>query len=323
MFSKSSILVTGGAGFIGGHIVERLVALDVARIRILDNLSTGTIEFIHHLQSRYSNSIIDFIHGDITDLDTVRRAVRGCDKVCHHAAVISVPESVEDPLRYHQINDTGFLNVLLACKEQGIKRIVYASSAAVYGNNCQLPLSETDTPTSHQSPYGLNKFINEQHAELFSHLYEMECIGLRYFNVFGPRQNPNNSYAGVISKFVDLVSNDHSPIIYGNGEQTRDFVFVSNVVDANILALSTLNVKTYGEVFNIGTHHQTSILTLLESIQHILEKQHIQPIHKEVRRGDIEHSCADITKARTLLNYNPTTDLKDGLSTMIDVKCAS
>jgi nucleoside-diphosphate-sugar epimerase len=309
MLSNLSILVTGGAGFIGGHIVDRLLLLQVKKVKVLDNLSTGNIDFIHNLQSKYCN--LEFIQGDVTDLETVRKALQGCDKVCHHASLISVPESIDNPLIYHNINDTGFLNIILASNELGIKRIVYASSAAVYGNTFQLPLKENYIGTC-QSPYGLNKRINELYANLFSELYEMECIGLRYFNVFGPRQNTNNSYSGVISKFIDLISKNKSPIIYGKGEQTRDFVYVDNIVNANILALTTSNTKTYGQVFNIGTNYQTSILKLFELINHIFKKN-IKPIFMKSRKGDIEHSYADITKAKTLLNYHPDINLKQGL----------
>lgn len=306
--NEKRFLVTGGAGFIGSHIVEYLLQNNVKSVRILDNLSTGYYENIKQF-NKYSN--FEFVYGDITNYKTCCDAMLNIDIVCHQAAVGSVPKSIKDPLTSHHSNVNGFINVLHAAKENNIKRFVYASSSSVYGDDNHLPKME-DLIGHQLSPYALTKYIDELYANMYTKLYKMECIGLRYFNVFGPRQNPNGPYAAVIPKFILHMLNNESPTINGDGSFSRDFTYIANVVDANIKSCLTINEQCYGETFNVGTNQQITILELVNLINDILQTN-INPIFENIRDGDIPHSMASVEKAKTLINYNPLIKFNDGL----------
>jgi len=311
----TSILITGGAGFIGSNIADFLCKNDTYRhIRIVDNLSTGKLENIQHLIDNYKN--VEFIYGDISNLETCKKVVSGIHIICHQAALGSVPRSIIDPLSSHISNVNGFLNILLAAKEEGIKRIIYASSSSVYGDNDTLPKIETTTGNV-LSPYAATKAIDEIYAKVFASCYGMECIGLRYFNVFGPRQDPNGAYAAVIPKFIKLFSEGKSPVINGDGSFSRDFTYIDNVVQANMLALTTTNTHCFGEVFNIGAGGQISILDLVNNIKKEFNCV-IEPVFTENRPGDIPHSNADISKAKKMLGYEPKISFEAGIKRLIN-----
>lgn len=307
------VLITGGCGFIGSNIVEFIKNNHTnIKIKILDNLSTGKLSNIEN----FLNDQIEYIYGDISDLEICRKAMLDVDCICHQAALGSVPRSVEDPLKSHISNVNGFLNILIAAKEFGIKRVVYASSSSVYGDNETLPKQEDKTGKV-LSPYAATKAIDEIYANVFTKCYGMEIIGLRYFNVFGPRQDPNGAYAAVIPKFIDLMMKRRSPKVNGDGSYSRDFTFVKNVVSANMLALTTKNEKCYGDVFNIGAGGRFSIKELFETIKERINFEG-DAIYGELRAGDIPHSNADISKSRNELSYNPQIDFKQGLNLTID-----
>mgnify|MGYP003981104889 FL=1 len=309
-----SVLVTGGAGFIGSHIVEHLANLNLKQIRIIDNLSTGSIDNISSFITKSSN--VEFQYGDISNLESCREAVDGIDIICHQAALGSVPRSVSDPLTSHVSNVNGFLNILLAAKEQNIKRIVYASSSSVYGDHPVLPKVEENTGNV-LSPYAATKAIDEIYGQVFTRCYDMQCIGLRYFNIFGPRQDPNGPYAAVIPKFIDLIKQDKQPTIHGDGSNSRDFTYVDNAVQANILALTTTKSHCFGDVFNIGAGGQVSVLEMFNMIKTVLTSG-VDPIFGDPRPGDIPHSNADITKARSILNYDPRISFDAGIAMLLD-----
>jgi len=314
-----NILITGGAGFIGSNIVEYSCENNSCennifnKIRILDNLSTGKQSNIDPFLSKYEN--IEFIYGDITNLETCRKAVSGMDVICHQAALGSVPRSVEDPLSTHISNVNGFLNILIAAKEANIKRIVYASSSSVYGDHPVLPKIEENTGNL-LSPYAATKAIDEIYAGVFTRCYGMECIGLRYFNIFGPRQDPNGAYAAVIPKFIKWMRDGRQPTINGDGSFSRDFTYVDNAVAANILALTTSDIRCFGEVFNIGSGGRTSILEMVNTINIELGIE-IKPIFGENRAGDIPHSNADISKAVKMLGYDPKIAFEEGMKKLL------
>lgn len=307
-----NILLTGGAGFIGSHIATYLVTNNY-NVRVLDNLSTGNKKNIEHL-FKYTN--FEFMYGDISNMESVRKACKGIDLICNQAAIGSVPRSVDDPLTSHNNNVNGFLNVLLVAREYGIKRIVYASSSSVYGDNETLPKKEENIGNQ-LSPYAITKYIDELYANLFSKLYGLECIGMRYFNVFGPRQDPNGQYAAVIPKFITLLNENKSPIINGDGSYSRDFTYVDNVVKANYLALFTENKECYGTVFNIGAGGRITVLEMYNKIKQCMNKN-IEPIFGENRVGDIHHSNANIDKAQKLLGYNPEISFEQGIEKTIN-----
>lgn len=308
------ILITGGCGFIGSNIAEYLLKNKANKVTIVDNLSTGKKENIQFLLDKYSN--LEFIYGDISNIETCRKVVKNIDIICHQAALGSVPRSIDDPLNSHISNVNGFLNILIAAKERGIKRIVYASSSSVYGDHPELPKQE-EKVGSVLSPYAATKKIDEIYANVFTKCYDMECIGLRYFNVFGPRQDPHGAYAAVIPKFIDIMKNDKQPTINGDGTYSRDFTYVDNVVQGNILALTTNNIKCFGEVFNIGAGGRVTLLELVSNINKYLEKD-ILPIFGTNRPGDIPHSNASVSKAREMLNYNPKINFEEGIKKTID-----
>jgi UDP-N-acetylglucosamine 4-epimerase len=314
MSKRLNILVTGGAGFIGSNIVEKLLNTDVKKVRILDNLKTGKMENIQFLLDKYDN--VEFMYGDISNLEDCRKAVKNMDVITNQAALGSVPRSVNDPLSSHIANVNGFLNVLVAAKEEGIKRVVYASSSSVYGDHPVLPKVEENTGNV-LSPYAATKAIDEIYAGVFTKCYGMECIGLRYFNIFGPRQDPNGAYAAVIPKFIDLMKKGEQPVINGDGTFSRDFTYVENAVQANILALTTENKECFGEAFNIGAGGQFTLLVLMKTINKELGTE-IEPVFGANRPGDIPHSNADIMKARNMLGYDPTISFEMGMKKYVD-----
>ncbi|MBU1205857.1 MAG: SDR family oxidoreductase [Proteobacteria bacterium] len=322
------ILVTGGAGFIGSHLVEAL-GKNGYQVRVLDNLSTGKKE---NLEEAMGNSQFkfpdskegfriaplgdkgEFIRGDIADLETCRKACQGVSFVFHLAALGSVPRSVEDPITSHRTNATGTLNILQAAKEAKVQRVIYASSSSVYGNisprpDESMPKSET-LPPHPQSPYAATKLMGEQYCRIFSELYGLETVSLRYFNVFGPRQDPQSIYAAVIPKFITALLEGNSPIIYGDGQQSRDFTYVANVVQANLLAMETPGIS--GRVFNIACGRQITINSLLSSLQKISNRQ-IAPQYAQPRSGEVRHSLASIDLAKSHLGYTVKIEFEAGL----------
>jgi UDP-N-acetylglucosamine 4-epimerase len=310
--SEYSFLITGGAGFIGSHIVEYLLKFGAKKVRVLDNLLTGRKE---NIDLFLSNPAYEFIDGSITDKATCEKAVTGIDFVTHQAALGSVPRSVANPQDTHWNNVDGFLNMLIAARDAGVKKFVYASSSSVYGDEPNLPKIEQRIG-SPLSPYAVSKYTNELYAKVFHTNYALPVVGLRYFNIFGPRQDPNGQYAAVIPLFVDGILNNKAVFINGNGEQTRDFTFVENAVQANIKAFFSNN-EANAEVFNIAFSESFSVNTLFFSIQKLLNSNH-QPTYREPRQGDIQHSLADISKAQKLLGYEPKFSFKDGLKLTVD-----
>lgn len=296
-------LVTGGAGFIGSHLVEALVARG-DEVVVLDDFSSGTRENLASVHSR-----IELIEGSICDLTTVQRACLGVDIVLHQAARTSVPHSVQDPLETNAVNVDGTLNVLLAARQAKVRRVVVASSAAVYGQSPELPKTESMRPEP-LSPYGVTKYVAELYAQVFGHVYGLENVSLRYFNVFGPRQDARSPYSGVLSKFCAALRAGDPPTIYGDGTQSRDFVYVENVVQANLLACQAPGVS--GMAFNIGTGTRISLKAVLESLTHITGVA-VSPKHLPPRAGDILHSQADISRAQQYLGYRPQVSFEEGL----------
>ncbi len=303
---NSTYLVTGGCGFIGSHIVEALVA-EGHRVRILDNLSSGYERNIAHIKGD-----VDFDRGDVRDLAEVERVTEGVDYVFHEAALVSVFDSINKPLENNDINITGTLNVLEAARRCGVRRIVMASSAAGYGNNPKLPKRE-DMPPEPESPYAVAKVVGEYYFAVYRKLHGLAATALRYFNVYGPRQDPGSMYSGVVSRFVDAVRQGKRPTVYGDGGQTRDFVFVKDVVQANLLAMRSPHA---GGVFNVGTGRQASLLDLIGALN-ALTDQALEPVFEDVRSGDIRHSVADISKAGEQLGYEPRFTLRDGLRELL------
>lgn len=304
----ASFLVTGGAGFIGSHIAEELIRQG-HRVRILDNFLTGRRENIAGFRED-----VDLLEGDIRELETCRASVEGMDYVLHQAALPSVPRSVADPTLTHAINITGTLNMLLASRGGGIKRFVFASSSSVYGNDPRLPKKE-EFPASPLSPYALSKIAGEQYCLVFNQLYGLSTVCLRYFNIFGPRQDPTSQYAAVIPNFITRMIRRQKPIIFGDGKQSRDFTFVTNVVEANIMAATT-ELDVSGQVFNLACGRRTSVLALAGAIAEILDVN-LPPVHEASRPGDVRHSFADISKLRGMLKYEPRTPLTVGLEKTI------
>lgn len=303
------ILVTGGAGFIGSNIVESLLAdKNIEHVRVLDNLATGSTDNIGEF---YSSSRFQFIQADIRDYSACLDACDGIDLITHQAALGSVPRSIDDPLTTNEVNITGTLNIFTAAKEKKVKRIVYAASSSTYGDHPALPKVEHQIGNP-LSPYAVTKYANELYADVFARLYKMELIGLRYFNVFGPKQNPRGPYAAVIPLFAESLLNDRPPVINGDGATSRDFTFVANAVQANVLALFTKNKKALNQVYNIGLGQQTSLLQLVQYLKKISGSV-VEPKYTDERTGDVKHSLADISKARDLLGYEPAVSVEEGL----------
>ena len=301
-------LVTGGAGFIVSHLVGGLVE-GGHQVRVLDNFSTGDMENLAGLQDR-----VEVVTGDITDLASVQQAMRGVDFVFHEAALASVPRSVANPIATHRACVDGTLNVLLAARDAKVRRVVYAASSSAYGNSARLPKTETD-PTNPLSPYAAAKLSGEHYCTAFSQVYGLETVRLRYFNVFGPRQTPDSPYAAVIPLFIQGMTSGRSPTIFGDGEQSRDFTYVADVVQANRLAARAPGVS--GNVFNVACGHRTSLLELVAHLNALLG-MHIRPTHGPERAGDVRHSQADIERARRDLGYRPTTDMVQGLTRCLE-----
>ena len=297
------ILVTGGAGFIGSHLVDALVSQG-HRIIVFDNLSSGKLSNLADVKSR-----IEFVPGDIRDLDLLMKILNGCDLVYHMAAMVSVNQTVKEPVVSSQINDVGTLNVLEACRKNKVRRFIFSSSSAIYGDAPELPKHEKMC-SKPQSPYAVQKITGENYASIYNDLYGVETVCLRYFNVFGPRQDPSSPYSGVISIFMSNAATKTSPFIYGNGNQTRDFIFVADVVLANILA--TKKNEAVGMAFNIGTGHQITINELWELICRINQVR-ILPKYAPPRQGDIKHSMASVETARAILDFNPRYSIEKGL----------
>jgi UDP-N-acetylglucosamine 4-epimerase len=303
------ILVTGGAGFIGSNLASALLNDDrVSLVRVLDNFATGSIKNIELLKQ---SGHFQFIEGDIRRYEDCLKACDGIDLISHQAALGSVPRSLADPLTTNDVNITGTLNVFNAAREKAIKRIVYAASSSTYGDHPGLPKTE-DKIGNPLSPYAVTKYVNELYARVYSNVYGLELIGLRYFNIFGPRQNPNGPYAAVIPLFAEALLVNKPPVINGDGSHSRDFTFVDNAVQANILSLFTQNKEALNQVYNIACGEQTSLLELFEYLRTIAESD-LKPIHGPDRKGDVKYSLADVSKAARLLNYHPAVSVKEGL----------
>jgi UDP-glucose 4-epimerase len=299
----TTCLVTGGAGFIGSHLVEALLAQGHA-VRVLDNLSTGRETNLARVRSR-----IDLRIGDLTDVEAVRSAVRGTELVFHQGALASVPRSVANPLATHQACATGTLHVLMAAREAGVRRVIYAASSSAYGASPRLPKRETD-PTLPLSPYAVAKLAGEQYCAAFSHVYGLETVRLRYFNIYGPRQPPDSPYAAVIPLFLSAMLEGRAPTIHGDGQQSRDFTFVEDAVQANLRAAEAPGVS--GKVYNIACGGRTSLLEIVAKINALLGTA-IEPAHDDPRPGDVRHSHADIRAAQTDLGYCSRVDVDEGL----------
>lgn len=304
---NKKILVTGGAGFIGSNIVEYLL-LHGAKVRVLDNLATGNVA---NLTEFKTNTDFEFFEGDIRKPEDCKLAATGMDAVCHQAAIGSVPRSIKDPVTTNDVNIGGFVNMLTAAKDAGIRRFVYASSSSVYGDEPNLPKKE-DRTGNPLSPYAVTKLTNEVYASVFSRCFNLEIIGLRYFNVFGPKQDPSGEYAAVMPLFIKSLLQNEAPYINGDGEQTRDFTFVHNAVQANILGLTTTNFEAFNQAYNVAFGERFTINQMFEAIANYLEKD-IKALHREPRAGDIRDSLADISKAATLLGYQPKYSFEQGL----------
>ncbi len=298
----SKVLVTGGAGFIGSNLCIELLRRGY-EVAILDNFFTGKRENLREIETE-----IEIYEGDILDLNFVKEVVKGVDYILHQAALPSVPRSLQDPVTTNDINVKGTLNVLIAAKEENVEKVAYASSSSIYGLN-PLPQHEEMNPMP-LSPYAVSKLTGEYYAKVFYEVYGLETIILRYFNVFGPRQDPNSPYAAVIPKFLKLMIHNKAPEIYGDGKQSRDFTYIKNVVEANILALKKKNIG--GKIFNIACGRSVSLNELVELMNKILGKN-IKPIYGIPRKGDIRHSLADISKSKKLLGYRVKYPLEDGL----------
>jgi UDP-N-acetylglucosamine/UDP-N-acetyl-alpha-D-glucosaminouronate 4-epimerase len=303
----ASYLVTGGAGFIGSHLTEEL-ARRGHRVRVVDSLITGKRRNLEHIPS------VEFLHGDLADDGVAARAVEGIEYVLHQAAIPSVPRSVSDPVTSNRANITATLNVLVAARDAGVKRLVYAGSSSAYGNTPTLPKHE-EMPTNPLSPYALQKLVSEQYCQMFTRLYGFETVTTRYFNVFGPRQDPGSPYSGVISLFSTALLEGRQPTIYGDGGQTRDFTYVANVVDGVLRCCEAPNAA--GQVINVATGGRISLNDLLRTMNGLLGT-HLEPIYKEDRAGDVRDSQADIAKAWTILGYQPIVGFEEGLRRTLD-----
>jgi nucleoside-diphosphate-sugar epimerase len=307
---NSRILVAGGAGFIGSHIVDKLIKAD-AEVTVLDNLYTGRIENIKRYKQ---NRNFRFVKGDVRNFKLVEKLVKNVDAVFNLAAVVSVPRSVENPLLANDVNVKGTLNLLKACSDSNVRRFIQSSSASIYGDTETLPVRE-DCAAQPISPYAVSELAAENYAKVFYKVYELETVCLRYFNVYGPRQT-YSPYSGAITIFLNQLLHNQSPTILGDGEQTRDFVYVEDVVSANMLGL--LEKKAVGEVFNISTGEATTLNKLVQMLQEIMGKTSLKPIYNKPRPGDIQHSYASIEKARRILGYEPMFPLEKGLKKLVE-----
>jgi nucleoside-diphosphate-sugar epimerase len=302
-------LVTGGAGFIGSHIAAALIERG-ARVRIIDDLSTGHRENVAEI-----GGDVDFIQASLTDQKAVGRALQNVELVFHEAAIPSVPRSVAKPGETHEASVNATFSLLLAARDQKVRRLVYAASSSAYGDQPELPKREDMRPDP-LSPYAVAKLVGEYYCQVFSRVYGLETVALRYFNVFGPRQDPGSQYSGVISRFIDALLNGKQPVIYGDGEQSRDFTYISNVVDANLRAAES--GAAVGQVINIANGKRVTINEVLEMLKKLIGQTDVQTEHAPARTGDVRDSLADLDLARSLLGYSPKVDLKEGLRLTID-----
>ncbi|PCJ28386.1 MAG: LPS biosynthesis protein WbpP [Flavobacteriales bacterium] len=310
--SKSTFLITGGAGFIGSNIVEYLMKYNAGKVIVLDNLSNG---YMTNILQYVGQPNFEFIEGDITDFKTCQEIISKVDYISHQAALGSVPRSIENPLATHHANATGFLNVLTAAKDSNVKRVVFASSSSVFGDSKDLPKVESRIGNS-LSPYAVSKRAKELYAQVFADVYGLDVIGLRYFNIFGPKQNPSGPYAAAIPLFMAAVLKNESPFINGDGEQSRDFTFVENAVQANIKALfSEKEVK--GKIINIACGDRVTVNELFNSIRKVVGND-VKPIYREDRPGDVKDSLADISLAKELIDYNPKIKIDEGLEITVE-----
>ncbi|CAL2090626.1 UDP-N-acetylglucosamine 4-epimerase [Tenacibaculum sp. 190524A05c] len=311
--TNKKILVTGGAGFIGSNLCDKLLNLS-NKVICLDNFATGKRENIKHL---FDNTNFQFIEGDIRNIEDCQKAVKDVDYVLHQAALGSVPRSIKDPVTSNDVNVGGFLNMLVASRDASVKRFVYAASSSTYGDSESLPKVE-DNIGKPLSPYAITKYVNELYADVFSKTYGLETIGLRYFNVFGRRQDPKGAYAAVIPKFVSLLMKGESPTINGDGNYSRDFTYIDNVVQANLLALLSKDSEAINTVYNVAFGERNTLLDLVKYLKEFLSEfdkniQNIKVNHGPTRVGDIPHSLASINKAKQKLKYNPKYSLQEGL----------
>jgi UDP-glucose 4-epimerase len=300
-------LVTGGAGFIGSHIAETLLAKGES-VRVFDNLATGRNVNLEALQGHPGH--VEIINGDLRDMNAVKAAVEGTEVVFHQGALASVPRSIADPVTSLETNVNGTQNVLLAARDAGVRRVVYASSSSAYGDTPTLPKHE-DMPTAPMSPYAVQKLTGEMLCGVFTRIYGLETVALRYFNVFGPRQDPASEYAAVVPRFLTALLEKRRPVIYGDGEQTRDFTYIENVVQANLLAATA--PEAVGQAMNVGCGERVSLNTVLQIAGELLGAR-VEAEYREARSGDVRDSLADISKARRLLGYTPTVDFLEGLA---------
>lgn len=315
---NKKVLVTGGAGFIGSNLVEDLL-YNKNKVIVLDNLSTG---FLHNLDNAFQHPDFKFIEGDIRNLETCQTACKGIDIILHQAALGSVPRSLADPITTNEVNVAGFLNMLVAANDNKVKRFVYAASSSTYGDSNNLPKVE-EIIGMPLSPYAVTKYVNELYAHVFGLNYGMEIIGLRYFNVFGRRQTPSGTYAAVIPKFVSQLMSYNSPVINGDGKNSRDFTYIDNVIQMNHLAATTSNKNAIGEVFNTAVGDRTTLIELTHLLKKYLNEfdnkiADVKILHGPNRLGDIPHSLASIEKAKLLLKYNPSHVVEDGVKASIE-----
>ena len=318
MNSKTKILITGGAGFIGSNLCEYFLSTNKHLVVCLDNLSTGHLK---NIEQHFTNPNFEFIEGDIRNLETCKKAILGCQYVLHEAALGSVPRSINDPITTNDVNINGFLNMLVAARDEKVDKFVYAASSSTYGDSEVLPKVE-DKIGKPLSPYAITKYVNELYADIFSKTYGLKTIGLRYFNVFGRRQDPNGAYAAVIPKFVIQLMNYDSPVINGDGNFSRDFTYIDNVIQMNELAMLSNNIESINTVYNTAFGDRTTLNQLIGNLKDILSKydskiNSVEIIYGPNRQGDIPHSLASIEKANRLLNYEPKYNLYKGLEEAI------
>ena len=321
MFSdlkNKTVLVTGGAGFIGSNLCEALLELEV-KVRCMDNLSTG---FMHNIQPFLNHPNFQFIEADIRDIEACQAACHQVDYVLHQAALGSVPRSIKNPILTNAVNVNGFLNMLVASRDQQVKRFVYAASSSTYGDSKKLPKIENEIGAP-LSPYAITKYVNELYATIFKNSYDLDTVGLRYFNVFGRKQDPKGAYAAVIPKFVIQFINHEMPVVNGDGSNSRDFTYIDNVIKMNLLALSTNNAEALNQIYNTAVGDRTTLVQLVHSLKKYLSKfdpaiADVKIIHGPNRLGDIPHSQASIDKAIKLLNYKPTHNFESGLENAVE-----
>jgi nucleoside-diphosphate-sugar epimerase len=309
MTLSGTVLVTGGAGFIGSHIASTLAAKG-AKVRVIDDLSTGHRENLEEIKGD-----IDFVEASLTDEQALLRALDGVELIFHEAAIPSVPRSVEKPRETHDACLNATFSLLLAARDKKVRRVVYAASSSAYGDQPTLPKREDMSPDP-LSPYAVAKLVGEYYCQVFTRVYGLETVSLRYFNVFGPRQDPGSQYSGVISRFIDSLIRGDQPVIFGDGEQSRDFTYIENVVDANLKAAES--VKAVGHVINIGNGQQTTLNELLRELKQLTARNDVEVEYRPTRSGDVRHSLADTERARTLLGFEPIVGLSEGLKRTID-----